>query len=245
MSESAQADNTAPDAPEQDTPDRSLMADVETVQEAPQDEVVNTPENPDARPEWLPEKFRAPEDLVKAYNEMGQKIREKSEPPEQYELTMPEGMDGTVDLADADVEAFKAAGLTNAQAQKMVEYFHQSIVPELVEVRTELERDRLAHAWGVEAKSQDFAQKMVNLKSWAERALPAEVVEEMGRTASGVQTLERMMAASKAGNQAATSAPPERKSRAELMAMMDDPRYARRDDDYMRHVQREFQRAFD
>lgn len=244
MTDSAQADNTAPDDT-QDAPDRGMMADVEAApQEAPEQEV-NTPENPEARPEWLPEKFRAPEDLVKAYNEMGQKIREKSEPPETYELTMPEGLEGDVSLSEDDEKAFREAGLTNSQAQKLVEYFHQSVIPELVEVRTELERDRLAHEWGVDAKSQDFSQKMVNLKSWAVRNLPEEVVDEMGRTASGVQTLERMMAASKAGNQSTTSAPAPRKSRAELAALMDDPRYAARDDTYIRYVQQEFQKAFD
>lgn len=245
MSESAQAEQSAPEESVADD-NGSMFEGVEThpPEQEQADNVVDTPENPDARPEWLPEKFKSPEDLVKAYNEMGRKIREKSEPPEQYELQMPEGLEGDVTMTDDDIAAFRDAGLTNDQAQKLVHYFSESVIPALVEERTSIERDRLANTWGVDASSQDFAQKMTNLKSWASRNLPEEVVQELGRSASGVQTIERMMAANAAGNQAPQQTQV-RKGKAELQALMDDPRYAARDDDYMRYVQEEFHRAYD
>lgn len=212
------------------------------------DDVVNTPEKPEEetdsdaeRPEWLPEKFKTPEDLVKAYNELGGKLREKNEPPEEYDVKFP---NEEVELQEDDAEAFREMGLNNEQAQKLVDYFYENVVPELREARTEVEKQRLASNWGVDAESTEFQQRLVKLKSWASQNLPESAVKEMAKTHNGVNALYQMMQA-KAEANLAQGGNTSRPAKADLTKMMEDERYINRDPDFMAHVQKQFQQAFD
>lgn len=194
------------------------------------------------RPEWLPEKFKSPEDLVKAYNELGGKLREKNDPPEAYELTLPDGVSG---LTDDDAAAFKQMGLTNDQAQKLVDYFHANVVPEIQNIRAGVEKERLAAAWNMQGvESHEFSQRLVEVKSWAARNLPEAAVAEMAKTANGVNALYKMM---QSGMDAKNIQPAQahRLDKAQLQELMNDPRYVNRDPDYMAHVQRKFQETYD
>lgn len=198
--------------------------------------------NPE-RPAWLPEKFKSPEDLVKAYNELGGKLREKLEPPEVYDLKMPEGVEAG--LTEDDTKAFKEIGLTNQQAQKLVEYFHANIVPEIQNIRKNVEMDRLSMAWNMPStSSHEFAQRLVEVKSWAMRNLPEAAVSELAKTANGVNALYKMM---QAGVDAKSIQPSQatRLSKKELQDLMQDPRYINRDPDYMAYVQQKFKETFD
>ena len=235
----ADAQAEAPRHPE------SILDTVEPAEEteAPDPtDVVDTPTNPEAeeRPEWLPEKFKTPEDLVKAYNELGGKLREKNEPPETYELELPDG----VELKEADAEAFKEMGLNNDQAQKLVGYFYENVIPELQQARADVEVERLAQAWNVKADSTEFQQRLSKVKSWALRNMDEQAVAMMARTHNGVQALYQMMQA-KADQNLPAGGNQARPSPADLQAMMADERYVNRDPDYMAHVQRQFQLAYD
>ena len=73
------------------------------------------------RPEWLPEKFKKPEDLAKSYAELEKTLREKGKlPPEKYEF------EETYGLQEDELTEFsdfaKEAGLTNAQADAVMKY---------------------------------------------------------------------------------------------------------------------------
>lgn len=77
------------------------------------------------RPEWLPEKFKTPEDLAKSFTELEGKLREKGKlAPESY--TMPDDMLETVDTEAEDYAAFtdiaKEVGLTNDGFNKLVNF---------------------------------------------------------------------------------------------------------------------------
>lgn len=224
--------------------------------EAPEDdtEYVNTPEpeptdeqeaeaseDDSERPEWLPEKFKTPEELVKAYNELGKKVREKNEPPEEYEVKIPTE---NGELSEADAEAFREMGLSNDQAQQMVDYFYENVVPELQQARADVEKERLASNWGVKADSTEFEQRLAKVKSWAQRNLPEEAVAQMAKTHNGVDALYQMMQ-NKADTKLNQGGPQAKPSRAELQKLMDDDRYRKGDVDYMEYVRQQFQAAFD
>ena len=241
MSDAAHAVDTAP---VDDREPESIFDGVE-VTPAPSEasNEIDTPTNPDTRPEWLPEKFKTPEDLVKAYNEMGSKIRQKFEPPEDYEVKLPESEE-LVDLTPEDVAAFKEAGLTNEQAQKLTEYFYQSVVPSIQEARVSLELDRLADNWSMNKDSNEFTQQLATVKAWAQQNLPESVVGELSRSASGVNTMLSLM---QQGAQAhrAVGQPQGRPTKAELNQMMQDPRYWNGDEEYRNYVRQQFQLAYD
>jgi len=71
-------------------------------------------ETPD-RPEWLPEKFKTPEDMAKAYAEL-EKAQSKGEDGEQGEAD--EAAEKAVDEAGLDMEALTAEYNTNGELTK-------------------------------------------------------------------------------------------------------------------------------
>lgn len=242
MSEAeAQAEVTAPEA--EVTAPETIFDGVEVPkQPEPQEELVDTPVKPEDRPEWLPEKFKSPEELVKAYNEMGTKIREKVEAPEQYELT---NLDGDpLELTEQDIETYKEAGLTNDQAQKLVKYFYEAVVPDIIDAKVGVEKDRLALDWGVKSDSNEFTQQLASVKAWANQNLPESLVNELSRTASGVSSISKLM---EQGAQVhmATGQPNTRPDKTELQDLMNDQRYWKGDEDYRKYVHDQFKRAYD
>ena len=255
-------ENGVPETPEtqnveQQTPE-TVFDGVETeppTKEEPTEDLVNTPERPAEeepetetaeRPDWLPEKFKTPEELVKAYNEMGKKIREKSEPPESYDIAVSKGDEQeAIELTDAEVEVFKDANLTNEQAQKITQYFHEHVVPELIEAKASIEKDRLAMEWGMDASSNAFTQQLAQVKSWAQQNLPDSIVTELSRSAAGVRTMANMMEQGAQGQRVSGSTSESRPDKAQLMEMMNDERYWSGDETYRDFVRQQFQKAFD
>ncbi len=203
----------------------------------------NDPNNQEPeRPEWLPEKFKSPEDLAKSYQELEKKLNDKNEPPEAYEVELPEGMDG---LSEDDEAAFKDMGLTNDQAQKLVNFFYENVVPELQEARTEVEKQRLASAWNMKsADSHEFQQRLTEVKSWASRNLPEQAVNEMAKTHNGIAALYQMMQTGMQANQQ-QGGPEGRPGKQELQDLMNDQRYINREPDFMEYVNKKFREAYD
>jgi len=146
------------------------------------------------RPDWLPEKFSSPQELVEAYNSLGTKIREvqQSHAPENYELNLPEELKD-VEVKAEDTEIFRSLGLTNDQAQGVMDYLVANIVPEIQNARMDVEFERLAEGWNTTKESKVFIDKIQKIHDWGKKNLPAELVKELGKTASGVATVERMM----------------------------------------------------
>lgn len=198
---------------------------------------------PTERPEWLPEKFKSPEAMAAAYRELEKAYHSKTLAPEEYQLELPEGLE----LTPEDAEVLRGMGLTNEQAQKFVGFVFEEIVPAVQEARVELHAERLGRSWGMEPESQAFQQRLTNLHSWAKQNLPEGVVQEMARSANGVNALYQMMQAQRDGTQVArgplTNAPA-RPTEQELAKLMEDPRY-QYDDDYKNYVRQQFIAAYD
>jgi len=223
----------------------------------PEEDVIDTPTKPPEeeaeekaeegeRPDWLPEKFKTPEDLVKAYNEMGTKIREKNEPPESYEIKVKQGEEEQeIELSETEVEVFKDANLTNDQAQKLTQYFHEHVIPEIVNAKAEVEKERLGLDWNMDPSSSEFTQQLAKVKSWAQQNLPEAAVTELSRSAAGVKTLSNLMEQGNQGHKVTGNTASSRPDRSQLQDLMNDERYWKGDEDYRRYVQEQFQRAFD
>lgn len=193
------------------------------------------------RPEWLPEKFKSPEDLAKSYAELEKKLGERNEIPETYELTYG---DQQVPLEEDDVEFFKEVGLSNEQAQKVYSQLMDTVVPELQKARTETEVTKLSSAWNMDTGSVQFKERMGKLSAWAKNNMPEEAVSHLRSSAEGVQALWSMMQAN-----LQTGAPPSgggnaRKTQAELQDMVKDPRYGV-EEGYTQQVEKEFARVYD
>jgi len=233
-------------APAANNEPETLLDGVDAAKPEPTEDLVDTPTNPDARPDWLPEKFETPEDLVKAYNEMGTKIREKTEPPESYDVKVTNGENSeNVDLTETDVAAFKEAGLTNDQAQKITNYFYDSVLPDIVEAKTDLEKQRLAQEWNVGADSNEFSQQLAQVKSWAQQNMPEAAVTELSRTAKGVATLATLMEQGAASHRAVGDSSSPRMGKQDLANLMNDDRYWNGDEDYREYVRQQFSRTYD
>ncbi len=223
------------DAPVEDATTEEAPVDFEV---APPEEGIDTP--PLERPEWLPEKFSTPEELVDAYNNMGKKIRDvqESKLPEKYDLKLPEGVES---LPDEDAAFFREAGLSNDQAQKIMDYFVEQVMPEVQAARADLELEKLSSAWGATKDSPVFTERLAKVHKWASANLPAEIVKEMSRTASGVKQLHQMM--DDGFVLASTGSVTNKPSKNELESMVRDPRYTS-DPAFREKVEAEFRRVY-
>lgn len=196
------------------------------------------------RPDWLPEKFESAEALAESYKHLEQKLGGKSEVPEQYELELPEGVD---ELPEADVEAFKDAGLSNESAQKLINYMTENVIPQMRQQNTEYQTQQLASAWSMtneqgQPDSEALATRVAAVKQWADKNVPESVVKELATTATGVQSLYNLMKAKSKGTQ--SSGPAAAVDPAQLQQMVNDPRYWE-DEAFQQQVNAAYKRAYD
>lgn len=238
-----ETEETTPATTEETTGGEGILDDVEPV--TPDESGVETAtakENDPERPPWLPEKFKKPEDMVQSYKELETRLAEGPKPPETYEVTDPDGQ--PVELSEHDVEVMKEAKLTNDQAQAMVQYFHDIVVPELTQAQAEVQKANLANEWNVQADSEQFMRRLGQVKAWANQNLPEDVVKELSRSATGVNSIYKMMETGFKATQVNGQTTQGRPDRSELQKLMDDPRYWT-DDTYKNEVRKKFQEAFD
>jgi len=200
--------------------------------------------NGDVRPEWLPEQFKKPEDLAESYKNLRSKMDGKDGPPEAYELELPEGVDG---LPEGDAATFKEMGLSNDNAQKLMDYFHKEVVPQMAEQQHEAQRQQLASAWemtGEDGKPQVEAltTRLAEVKTWADKNVPPSVVTEMAKTADGMRSLYSLMQSKTKSPQ--SSGPVQPTTKDELQQQVNDPRYWE-DEAFRNQVNKKYQQVFD
>ena len=191
----------------------------------------------------LPEKFKTVSDLAKSYQELERKLTETTaaqKPPETYQLELPDGQE----LTEEDQQTLKEMGLTNDQAQKMVDFLQESIVPQVQQAQAKYQMAQLASDWGMHPESQTFNERMMKVKQWAQKNLPGAAVQEMAKSAHGVNAIYQMMQANFAANSTQGNQAQQRPNRAQLEKLMDDPRY-RVDNDYTEWVRQQFVNAYD
>jgi predicted transcriptional regulator len=153
----------------------------------PAPETLKTPETPE-RPTWLPEKFKTPEDLAKAYGELESKLgAPKPETPAAQRETPP-----TVDLASAAAEFLTNEGKLSDET--VAALAAKGITP--AEVSTYAEGQKALGAQ-VRAEFAQIAGGEENLKatlSWAKANLtPAEIKQYDAAIQSGNADLAKLL----------------------------------------------------
>lgn len=214
----------------------------------PQPEVktqeATTTKTEEARPAWLPEKFKSPEDLVKSYGELEKKIGQPAETktaeaPATSAQTIEldkyrEEFEKTGTLSEASLKSLEASGIKRDVAQGYVQYVKQST--------TQIDLSSVGGQEGFDA-----------IANWAKANLSKEEIDvynEALRSPGSKFALDNLKAKFEAavGSEPAllggSKAAPGNvfRSTAELTAAIGDPRYAK-DPAYRQDVQEKLARS--
>ena len=196
------------------------------------EEAAEDPFRPKAeeRPEWVPEQFWNKEEgrletekLAKSYADLRAHMNQQGVgAPDEYKVELPEGWEG---LTDDDVEIFKDANLTNQQAQKMIDYVNETMMPLVQEAIEGGHKQALASKWNMEPDNSMFQERMTRLRDWAYQNYPEELVNHMARSAEGVDQLFQMMRSKSNDSVRGEQSAQQKLSKAEMDSMVADPRY--------------------
>ena len=231
---------------------------VEVETEAP--EAYEATESVDTgRPEWLPEKFKTPEDLVTSYSNLESRMGKGEEdirtsildeiegeafanrPETSGDYTLPEGTeDFAEDLAnDPNVEWWAEFAWENGFSQDEFEEGLQRMIPQGPDLEAEA------------AKLGDNSSARIEAVSlWAQKNVPEErsdAVMAMGESAAGVELLEYFMSMNDGVNLSGEGSTAAGLSQDELRSMMQDPRYwdnTRRDPGFVKQVDEGFSKLY-
>jgi hypothetical protein len=209
------------------------------------------------RPEWLPEKYKTPEDLAKAYGELETKLGKRNEdlkaeligevfkdrPEKPGDYTLPETIDpsdaGGVELLEWWSKAAWERGMSQDEFEAGIEQYRKAVMGS----QPDLDGER--------KKLGDNANDRINAASAFVRAnFPDDVMPAMHRlfeSAEGVKAMEIVM--EKLKDRAPTGDAPPRSGLTEtdLRQMMQDPRYSdpsKRDPGYVQKVTEGFQKLY-
>lgn len=227
---------------------------------APQTQPVSEAPKAEGRPEWLPEKYKSPEELAKAYKELESKLGTKEEdlrkkvleelnteaykdrPPSAGEYQLP---DFVVEEEALQSDLLKwwadhsfENGFSQSEFEKGIEIYMNSMPagPDLNQERGKL---------GDNANQRIEAASMFATKFFPKETLPA--IERLCESAEGIVALEVMMEAMKDGNFSGTANPATGISEADLKTMMKDERYwnvAKRDEAFVKQVDAGFKKIY-
>jgi hypothetical protein len=214
------------------------MEEATQTQEVSQEANEETLSSP-ARPDWLPEKFQTPENLVQSYSELESKIGARDEsvkedflkeletefyngrPASVGEYNIPESIDEELANDNPMFQWWANEAFENGYSQEEFEAginqfanFMDSMGPDL-----DAEREKL----GDNAEARLNAVSAWTNKFFTEEELPA--VQQLGSTAEGVAVLEKIMALQNGSSLNSLSTEPSTISQTDLDNMMKDPRY--------------------
>ena len=235
---------------------------VESTELPPQEErdfVVAEDLQQEARPEWLPEKFKTPEDLAKSYNELSTKLGAKEEdlrnkfieelnqeaykdrPASAGEYQLPESLEED-SITDSEIVQWWANhaydnGFSQdefADGLNRIMAAASADIPDIDEERKKL---------GDNASARIEAAALFSNKFFPEEHMPS--IERLTETADGLMALEFIMDQLKSPQVNAASTPVDQITIDSLQSMMQDERYwnpARRDMNYVKQVDEGFQK---
>lgn len=213
-----------------------------------------------ARPEWLPEKYKSPEDLAKAYKELESKFGKKEEDLRKKvmeELNAEAYKDrpatsGEYQLPDSIVEgeALQSGilkwwadhayenGFSQSEFEKGIEIYRSSMPagPDLNQERVKL---------GDNANQRIEAASMFATKFFPKETFSA--IERLCESAEGIVAIEVMMEAMKDGSFSGAANPALGVSEADLKTMMKDERYwnaGKRDEAFVKQVDSGFKKIY-
>lgn len=168
-------------------------------------------EGQEERPEWLPERFKTPEDLAKSYGELEKKLMEKRDVPEKYTLSeeldhIPEGVEAIEEFGDIA----KEAKLTDAQFNAVLKFASEKGLVNIVSYEDEMkalgkDKDTMIPALqtlltktGVKLDDNGFAsfdlataEGVRNLYKLATGNSPANIPSDPGTSVNDVKSLQK------------------------------------------------------
>lgn len=232
----------------------------EQTQEQERDFAVAEDQEPE-RPEWLPEKYKTPEDLAKAYRELESKIGKKEDdlreqiiqeleekafserPADKGDYQLPDFVDEEASV-DNELLAWWAEhsfenGFSQAEFEKGLEVYMNATAGNQPDLEAEVQKLGDDGATRVQAASA-FANKF-----FPENALPA--IERMCETHEGIIALEAIMDAVKDGSFSEASSPASGVNEDALKQMMADERYwnpTKRDPAFIKQVDQGFAKLY-
>jgi hypothetical protein len=209
-----------------------------------------TTEEP-ARPSWLPEKFKSPEELAKAYENLEKKQGSSAKPKQPVEEVADK--DGKVDMAKVTRE-YQANGELSSETRKALEKSGLSAgqidthLRGLQAIASETRRDVAAAIGGEE--------QLDNVRVWAEANLSAdEIAAYDGAVKSGNTALAKLLVrginaqyveangSAEPTLQSGETVPSDKglkpfKTNQEVVEAMRNPKYKKGDREYVRSVER-------
>jgi hypothetical protein len=235
-------------------------AQAEAPAEEQRDFVVAEDQQPE-RPEWLPEKYKTPEDLAKAYKELESKIGAKEEtlreqivkeleeqaysgrPADKGDYQLPDFVDEET-AVDSELLSWWAEhsfenGFSQTEFEKGIEMYMQAVQgsqPDLEAEAKKLGDNASARIQSASAFASNF---------FPEEAMPA--IERMCETHEGIVALEAVMEAMKDGGYGETTSSASGMNEDSLRQMMADERYwnpAKRDPGFIKQVDQGFAKLY-
>jgi hypothetical protein len=213
------------------------------------------------RPEWLPEKFKSPEELANSYASLEQRMGQgedalRSKLIEEFEAAalenrpasagdyqIPEMIDPELATDNELFNWWAEHAYENAYSQEEFEAGIQKYAEILQAQQPDLDAER--------AKLGDNAQARIEaVDLWANKFFPEnykEAVLQIGQTAEGIQALEYIMQQMGSSSPSDDSQPLAQTSEKDLRSMMMDDRYwnpAKRDAAYVQKVQEGFSKLY-
>jgi len=189
--------NTATETTATET--QGLLGETAPVQDnQPQDE--SATDNTGQTYDWLPEKFKTPEDLAKSYTELEKKLADVPKAPKEYSWDFVNSLDldltGNEDTKREAEDLFRTLNMSQKQIEGVVALYKDqlSFIDEQYQkqmpVRADLEQENanLKSKWG-----NEYDTKLSAVKKFAS-TLPAHVLTmPLTDTADGLEILYNLM----------------------------------------------------
>jgi len=173
-----------------DTTPNEPVSTIPTTQEQQQGAITQD------RPEWLPEKFKTPEDLAKSYSELEKKVS-GSKAPDKYDWSMTKdlGLEEVSPELDQEItDVFKKANFTQDQVRTAMALYSDQLAKIQSQIQAapvadlQAESQTLKKSWGNEYQTRLEAVKNFS-STLPERVLNMPLID----TAEGIQFLESLM----------------------------------------------------
>lgn len=214
-----------------------------------------------ARPEWLPEKFKTAEDLVNSYTNLEGKLGQKEEeirnalieelsqeafsnrPETAGDYQLPETIDDEMAVDNPLLKWWSDTAFENGYSQEQFEeginMYAEALNAGAPDYEAEISK------LGDNAEARQEAASLFANQFFEEKHLPA--IERMCETADGIEALEFMMQSMKQGGPSIDGQPVSTVTQDQLNQMMLDPRYhdpVKRDKTFIAEVDAGFKRLY-
>ena len=158
---------------------------------------MNNPDVEAERPEWLKEKYSSVDDQAKAYSELEKKFGGFTGAPDEYELSLPEEVEGEFDMEDPRMSWFQeAAKESNMSQDTFTQLLHGWVEHEAQ--ATEFDRESEIKSLGNNAQG-----RLKDLADWGSANLDQDQYEgfkALAASAMGVGVLEALVGKTREGS---------------------------------------------